>query len=94
MYRMLAPVHKHVLKSNRPRLFHPSLLNPSLLTPSPALTPCCAAPTDAERANSVRPLAFKGIVGKGHSEFSSGHQQDALEYFQHLLEQVGRASVW
>ena len=28
---------------------------------------------------SVRPLAFKSLVGKGHSEFSSGRQQVAFK---------------
>ena len=27
---------------------------------------------------SVRPLAFKSLVGRGHSEFSSGRQQVVL----------------
>eukprot|EP00966_Prymnesium_polylepis_P303430 7008919-Prymnesium_polylepis.1 len=34
---------------------------------------------------------LKAVVGKGHPEFSSARQQDALEYLQHLLEQLGRA---
>ena len=29
---------------------------------------------------------FKQLIGKGHREFSSGRQQDASEYFQHLLD--------
>jgi hypothetical protein len=28
-----------------------------------------------QEANSVRPAAFKALVGKGHPEFSSGRQQ-------------------
>mmetsp|Transcript_62 Transcript_62/g.92 ORF Transcript_62/g.92 Transcript_62/m.92 type:complete len:885 (-) Transcript_62:589-3243(-) len=43
-----------------------------------------------ERSHAVRPLSFKTLVGRGHSEFSSGRQQDALEYFQYLLEQMTR----
>jgi len=34
---------------------------------------------------------FKNLVGKGHSEFASARQQDAVEYFQHLLETMTRA---
>ena len=34
----------------------------------------------------VRPMAFRALVGRGHSEFSSSRQQDAAEYLQHLLE--------
>ena len=28
---------------------------------------------------------FKSLVGKGHKEFQTGQQQDAREYFSHLL---------
>lgn len=34
--------------------------------------------TAAQEANSVRPAAFKVLVGKGHPEFSSGRQQVGL----------------
>ncbi|KAG2435345.1 hypothetical protein HXX76_007418 [Chlamydomonas incerta] len=46
---------------------------------------------DDERVTAVRPLAFKGCVGRGHPEFATGRQQDAAEYFTHLLEQIARA---
>ncbi|KAF5837690.1 hypothetical protein DUNSADRAFT_4055 [Dunaliella salina] len=39
---------------------------------------------------AVRPAYFKSIIGKGHPEFSTFHQQDAVEFFQHLLNQVAR----
>ena len=39
----------------------------------------------------VQPRMFKALVGKGHHEFSSARQQDAQEYFAHLLELIGRA---
>ena len=38
-----------------------------------------------------QPRMFKQLVGKGHAEFSTGRQQDAVEYFQHLLETMTRA---
>jgi ubiquitin carboxyl-terminal hydrolase 5/13 len=41
--------------------------------------------------SSVRPLAFKSLIGKGHPEFSTARQQDASEFFQHMLEAVSRA---
>ncbi|KAL4854620.1 Ubiquitin carboxyl-terminal hydrolase 5 [Chlorella vulgaris] len=41
--------------------------------------------------HSVKPQAFKSLVGRGHPEFSSGRQQDAQEYFGHLLEVASRA---
>lgn len=43
---------------------------------------------------------FKTLVGRGHPEFSSGRQQDAMEYFEHLVgvllkaERVGLAGAF
>lgn len=34
----------------------------------------------------VAPRMLKHLVGQGHADFSSGRQQDAAEYMQHLLE--------
>jgi ubiquitin carboxyl-terminal hydrolase 5/13 len=39
---------------------------------------------------TVAPRMFKSIVGQGHSEFSSGRQQDASEYYMHLLQIMSR----
>ena len=39
----------------------------------------------------IAPRMFKQLVGKNHAEFSTGRQQDAVEYFQHLLEVMRRA---
>lgn len=41
--------------------------------------------------SSIRPFMFKNIVGKGHTEFSSLRQQDAGEFFQHLMECLSRS---
>lgn len=41
----------------------------------------------------VRPFAFKSLVGKNHPEFSSARQQDVRDYFEHLLEHLGRAEA-
>ncbi|GBG74219.1 hypothetical protein CBR_g17932 [Chara braunii] len=38
----------------------------------------------------IPPRMFKTLIGTGHPEFSSGRQQDALEFFQHLLDVVER----
>ena len=38
------------------------------------------------------PKMFKHLIGKGHSEFSTGNQQDALEFFQYFLTQIERNS--
>lgn len=40
---------------------------------------------------SVRPSRFKHAFGKGSSEFSSGRQQDASEFFQYLLDKLTKA---
>jgi len=44
-----------------------------------------------EEALQIRPWMFKALVGKGHAEFRTGRQQDASEYFQHLLEVLTRS---
>jgi ubiquitin carboxyl-terminal hydrolase 5/13 len=33
----------------------------------------------------ITPLAFKSLVGRGHPEFSTKKQQDAQEFFLHLI---------
>mmetsp|Transcript_22548 Transcript_22548/g.49850 ORF Transcript_22548/g.49850 Transcript_22548/m.49850 type:complete len:835 (-) Transcript_22548:225-2729(-) len=39
----------------------------------------------------VAPQMFRTLIGKGHSEFSTGRQQDAAEFLQYLLEQLMRS---
>ncbi|KAL3696589.1 hypothetical protein R1sor_010665 [Riccia sorocarpa] len=39
----------------------------------------------------IPPRMFKSLIGAGHPEFASARQQDALEFFQHFLEQVERS---
>lgn len=34
----------------------------------------------------IKPAMFKALLGKGHEEFSTMRQQDAEEYFAHLLK--------
>uniref|UniRef100_T1J4C8 Ubiquitin carboxyl-terminal hydrolase n=1 Tax=Strigamia maritima TaxID=126957 RepID=T1J4C8_STRMM len=51
--------------------------------------------TDVERnANEgqpgIRPSMFKSLIGKGHTEFSTKRQQDAQEFFLHLLNVLER----
>ncbi|XP_047138707.1 ubiquitin carboxyl-terminal hydrolase 5 isoform X1 [Hydra vulgaris] len=36
----------------------------------------------------VRPQMLKSLIGQGHAEFSTNHQQDAHEFFLHLLNKV------
>eukprot|EP00301_Raphidiophrys_heterophryoidea_P003463 c11563_g1_i1.p1 GENE.c11563_g1_i1~~c11563_g1_i1.p1 ORF type:complete len:840 (+),score=204.41 c11563_g1_i1:24-2522(+) len=39
---------------------------------------------------ALQPSMFRHLVAKGSSDFSSGHQQDACEYFQYLLSTLKR----
>ena len=34
----------------------------------------------------ISPLMFRTLVGKGHVEFSTKKQQDAMEYLEHVLK--------
>lgn len=38
-----------------------------------------------EFQDGVKPTLFRSVVGKGHSEFSTKKQQDAMEYLIHFL---------
>jgi len=38
----------------------------------------------------VRPVTFKGLIGRGHAEFATMRQQDAEEFFTHLLTSLRR----
>ena len=40
--------------------------------------------------NGIRPQMFKNLIGKGHAEFSTKRQQDAQEYFLHLINFLER----
>lgn len=44
-----------------------------------------------EEYGNIKPMMFKSVIGKGHSEFSSGRQQDASEFYQHFLDRITRA---
>jgi ubiquitin carboxyl-terminal hydrolase 5/13 len=48
----------------------------ALAHPTPEHTPWQAG---------LKPAGFKALVGKGHAEFSTMRQQDAEEFFSHLL---------
>jgi len=50
-----------------------------------------SGPGAATEPQSVRPQMFKSLVGRGHPEFSTGRQQDAVEYLEHLCEVMARA---
>ncbi|ORX99167.1 ubiquitinyl hydrolase [Basidiobolus meristosporus CBS 931.73] len=41
---------------------------------------------DKQGQKGIPPSMFKSLIGKGHPEFSTMRQQDAFEFFQHLLK--------
>ncbi|XP_024356450.1 ubiquitin carboxyl-terminal hydrolase 14 [Physcomitrium patens] len=43
--------------------------------------------------DGIPPRMFKSLIGTGHPEFASSRQQDALEFFQHFLDQVEQNHV-
>jgi ubiquitin carboxyl-terminal hydrolase 5/13 len=45
---------------------------------------------DEPECEGIAPRSFKSLIGRGHPEFSTNRQQDALEFFQHLVQQVER----
>nr|XP_058970629.1 ubiquitin carboxyl-terminal hydrolase 5-like [Pocillopora verrucosa] len=46
--------------------------------------------TDQEQ-DGIAPHMFKTVIGRGHPEFSTNRQQDAQEFFMHLLSAIDRA---
>jgi ubiquitin carboxyl-terminal hydrolase 5/13 len=53
----------------------------------------CENATLKPRQEGIPPRMFKTLIGTGHPEFSSTRQQDALEFFQHLLDHVERSNA-
>lgn len=49
-------------------------------------------PKDDSEEHGISPIMFKNLVGKGHQEFSTKKQQDAQEFFSHILNLVERNS--
>ncbi|KAL4608210.1 ubiquitin carboxyl-terminal hydrolase 13-like [Arapaima gigas] len=45
------------------------------------------------RPTGVSPRMFKALIGATHPEFSSNRQQDALQFFRHLIGLVERSSM-
>lgn len=45
------------------------------------------------KQEGIRPRMFKQVIAASHPEFSSMRQQDALEFFLHLLDQVERVNI-
>lgn len=47
-------------------------------------------PEQKEVQDGIAPRMFKALIGKGHPEFSTNRQQDAQEFFLHLINMVER----
>jgi len=47
------------------------------------------SPTPVFQAG-IKPTSFKALIGKGHKEFATMRQQDAEEYFTHLITALRR----
>ncbi|CBI20399.3 unnamed protein product, partial [Vitis vinifera] len=52
-----------------------------------------AAPMSSSKQEGIPPRMFKAVIAASHPEFSSMRQQDALEFFLHLLDQVERVNA-
>ncbi|KAG2586665.1 hypothetical protein PVAP13_5NG065200 [Panicum virgatum] len=46
----------------------------------------------ASNEEGIRPRMFKSVIAANHSEFSSMRQQDALDFFLHLIDRVEQAN--
>lgn len=56
------------------------------MTTEPQLSPC--PDSSQEVQDGIAPRMFKALIGKGHPEFSTNRQQDAQEFFLHLINMV------
>lgn len=56
-----------------------------------SLPPPKGSPPD-EDSPGISPLMFKTLVGRGHPDFSTKKQQDAQEFFLHVLNLIERNS--
>ena len=56
-----------------------------------SLPPPVGSPVDADPLG-ISPVMFKTLIGRGHPAFSTKQQQDAQEYFLHLLNLFERNS--
>ncbi|KAG1797423.1 uncharacterized protein HD556DRAFT_1356550 [Suillus plorans] len=66
---------------SKPHSDHEQAPTDALAHPTPEHTPWQAG---------LKPAGFKALVGKGHAEFSTMRQQDAEEFFSHLLTVLRR----
>jgi len=58
------------------------------------------APTETKETDDqddlqpgISPLMFRTLIGRGHAEFSTKKQQDAMEFFEHILKLTSQSSA-
>lgn len=44
--------------------------------------------SEIDESFSIKPTTFKAVIGKGHPEFCTKSQQDAQEFFLHVISTV------
>ncbi|CAB4397730.1 unnamed protein product [Rhizophagus irregularis] len=49
--------------------------------------------SEAPGQDGITPAMFKTLIGKGHEEFATMRQQDAFEFFQHLMTTIERKEL-
>jgi len=49
-----------------------------------------SAGSDQQHQSGIKPAMFKSLIGKGHPEFSTKHQQDVVEFLLHLINVTER----
>jgi len=48
--------------------------------------------SDVVLTPGIRPWMFRSLIGKGHAEFATKRQQDAQEFFLHIIDAIERNS--
>lgn len=64
-------------------------LGAGLLSGRYSVPPPAGSPVDADPPG-ISPAMFKSLIGKGHADFSTKKQQDAQEFFLHILNLLER----
>ncbi|XP_076897899.1 ubiquitin carboxyl-terminal hydrolase 14-like [Bidens hawaiensis] len=59
----------------------------------PAMQNDNADSSSKTKQEGIRPRMFKAVIAASHPEFSTMRQQDALEFFLHLIDQVERVNA-
>ena len=62
-----------------------------LLSGKYSIAPADDVPEDNRKG--IRPIMIKNVIGRDHIDFSTKQQQDAYEFFVHLLSVIERDSI-